>query len=76
MDKTEEVAGDLFAALLKETAEWADGSEREWAWGLWDMPPTEALTAMEESSCLPSQLAGPAAAVLRHLAPHVYDVPG
>ncbi|MEU6972863.1 hypothetical protein AB0A71_35145 [Kitasatospora aureofaciens] len=38
---------------------------------LWTMPPAEALTAVEESTCLPSQLAGPAAAVLRLLLPPV-----
>ncbi|GAA2802730.1 hypothetical protein GCM10010441_29300 [Kitasatospora paracochleata] len=76
MEKAEEVAGDLFAALLKETAEWADDSEQGWVDGLWAMPPGEALTAMEESNCLPGQLAGPAAAALRFLAPHVYGVPG
>ncbi|MEV4561870.1 hypothetical protein AB0K51_33505 [Kitasatospora sp. NPDC049285] len=76
MEKAEEVAGDLFAALLRETAEWADDSEQRWAEGLWEMPPAEALAAMEESNCLPGQLAGPAAAALRFLVPHVYDVPG
>lgn len=70
MEQAEEVAGDLFAALLKEAREWADDFEQEWAARLWEMPPAEALTAMEESTCLPGQLAGPAAA-LRFLAPHV-----
>ncbi|WP_331731803.1 hypothetical protein [Kitasatospora sp. NBC_01300] len=76
MEQAEEVAGELFTALLNETGQWADDDEQGWVERLREMPPAVALTAMEESNCLPGQLAGPAAAALRFLAPHVYGTTG
>ncbi|WP_030277092.1 hypothetical protein [Streptomyces sp. NRRL B-24484] len=71
----ETVAAELFAALLKEAGEWADDSEAGWVDRLYDMPPADALDAVEGANVVPSQLAAPVAAALRFLAPGIYGAP-